>query len=596
MAPFKNIRSIMRARVRACAQVVRRLKSSDHLSRLTTIDKSLNFVRRNMAFSFQSAFFLSALVFILGACAQPGSPDGGPVDKTGPTVVKTTPEVGSVNIREAKLVIEFDEYVKKPAYDKEILISPFLKSRPKVKLNGKKVIIKFTEPLDLGVTYVVTLIDVKDFNNSNKMETPFQLAFSTGATIDSMEIEGKVENALGEGASEITILLFDADSVSAETLPNKRPAYITKTNKSGTFSLGYLRPGPFEIYGIRDGNGSRSYTPPSEAIALAEQPEIAFDTSGKAQVTLFVSTPDAQAPLVNNVQWLTDSSMLIGFTEGLITELVTITMSDTAGADESTIEDWVYLGDEIALSTSRKRENFSLLTFSGLTDSLRNKADTTLSLRPRRARLPESDLLSAPTLDPNGPSYTWVTPFGLPATSDTAVRLRLMDTTLSLVPIQVNIDGLSGTLSSDTALAVSSPYVIEMPGRWWGDEDSVYSFGIKVFDPEGYGMLQGRVQIGDTSGYEGAYIIRLIGPETIVLGDTLFDLKLLTPGSYKSQVIFDSDNNGVWTPGSLIPYRLPERILNGESVDVRANWEFEDYVIKVGVKKAVQPDSTSGGN
>jgi hypothetical protein len=531
------------------------------------------------------------MALILFSCAQPGSPEGGPVDKIGPKVMKTVPEVGSVNVRGNKLVITFDEFIRKPSYDKEVLISPLLKKRPKIGLNGKKLIIRFTEPLDLGVTYVVTLIDVQDYNANNKMEQAFQLAFSTGATIDSMELNGRIQNPSGEGAKELTVLLFDADSVDTESLADKRPAYLTQTDASGNFKLSYLRPGPFKVFAIKDDNGSRSYTPPGEAIALAEDPLIAFDTGRVKEVNLLLSMPDQQPPLVNNVQWLTDSTLLIGFTEGVRADLLKLSYSDTNGQDLKAVEGWVSLTQEIALPTTRPRDSISLLSLVQLSDSLGNMTDTSIVLSPRRARLPESDMLIAPALNRFDKSYEWVLPFVPPPGIDSLVSLR--DTANEKVPFALIKAGLSCTLKPDTALQAGVKYTLELPGQWWGYTDSTLSYSLKAFDPEAYGSLQGRVHLVDTSGYEGPYVIRLIGPETLTLDDTLFDLTLLLPGSYTADIIFDSDSNGVWTPGSLIPYRLPERTMKGESVEVRANWVFEDYLINAGViTSQTEMDST----
>ena len=529
-----------------------------------------------------------AIAAILYSCAQPGSPEGGPVDKTGPKVVETKPEVGSVNVRDNKLVITFDEFIKKPTYDKEILISPYLQKRPKIGLNGKKLIIRFAEPLDLGVTYVVTLIDVQDYNASNKMEQAFQLAFSTGATIDSMELKGKVVNPAGEGAKELTVLLFDADSISTETLPDKRPAYLTQTDASGNFSLGYLRPGPFMVFAIKDENGSRSYTPPNEPIALAANPLIQFDTGRTQSVTLFLSLPDQQAPLVNNLQWLTDSTMLVGFTEGIRADLLQLSMSDSNGNNPTDIVDWISLVDEIAFPSNRPRDSVSLLNLFQLSDSLGNVIDTSILLRPRRARLPEDNLLVAPDLNRFENQYEWVLPFLPPPGMDTLIALR--DTARKKVPFSFKKIGLSCILKPDTLLTPGLTYKLEMPGLWWGLKDSTLSFSLRVFDPEKFGMLQGKVHLVDTSGYSGPYVIRLVGPETLTLSDSTFDFKLMKPGNYEVRILLDADSNGVWTPGSLVPYRLPERTMKGESVEVRANWVFEDYLINAGVVQA-QPDS-----
>jgi hypothetical protein len=540
----------------------------------------------------RSLFIIIATAFLLFACAQPATPEGGPADKTGPKILKTFPEVGSVNVRSTKLVISFDEFIKKPAYDKEILISPFLKKRPKIGLNGKKLIIRFAEPLDLGVTYVVTLIDVQDYNAGNKMEQAFQLAFSTGATIDSMEVKGKIETVSGEGAKELTVLLFDADSVGPESLAGKRPAYLTQTDAGGNFSLAYLRPGPFKIFAIKDGNGSRSYTPPAEAIGLASDPLIVFDTSRVETTQLILSLPDQQAPLVSSLQWLTDSTLRVGFTEGVRADLLELSYADTNNLSSQPIKDWVALEEEIVLYTPRPRDSLRLLGINRLSDSLGNEADTSVLIGPRRARLPSENMLVAPELKKDGPYYEWIMPFLAPEGMDSLISLT--DTSGAKVPFSLENNAFTSKLKPDTALWPGLEYELAIPGTWWGLKDSSLTYTLKGFDPEACGSLQGAVLLMDTSDYNGPYLIQLIGPETLTLTDTLFDLKRLLPGTYKARAILDADSNGVWTPGSLVPYRLPERIMQGKSVEVRANWVFEDYRITIGQTRPQMADTAAG--
>ena len=101
-----------------------------------------------------------------------------------------------------------------PTYGKDLFISPFLPEPPIISLAGKKVKVIFPEQLLDSTTYVLSFTEIKDENASNKMEA-FTLAFSTGPAIDSMEVKGKVEGIdwKGSGIADVTLLLFDADSV-----------------------------------------------------------------------------------------------------------------------------------------------------------------------------------------------------------------------------------------------------------------------------------------------------------------------------------------------------------------------------------------------
>jgi hypothetical protein len=81
--------------------------------------------------------------------------------------------------------------------------------------------------------------------------------------------------------------------------------------------------------------------------------------------------------------------------------------------------------------------------------------------------------------------------------------------------------------------------------------------------------------------------------KSYIFFDRKFALKNILPASYTATVIFDKDGNGVWTPGSLIENRLPEkRVVVKEPILIRANWELTKQIINVslkGSKKKTEP-------
>ena len=56
----------------------------------------------------------------------------------------------------------------------------------------------------------------------------------------------------------------------------------------------------------------------------------------------------------------------------------------------------------------------------------------------------------------------------------------------------------------------------------------------------------------------------------------------LIPGKYQIRLIFDDNNDGEWTTGSLKEKRLPERVIyNRELIDIKSRWEKEvDWIIE----------------
>lgn len=63
-------------------------------------------------------------ILILAACASIGSPDGGAYDETPPKVVKCQPANMSVNNRDKKLTLTFDEFIVLENASEKVVVSP----------------------------------------------------------------------------------------------------------------------------------------------------------------------------------------------------------------------------------------------------------------------------------------------------------------------------------------------------------------------------------------------------------------------------------------------------------------------------------------
>ena len=68
---------------------------------------------------------LVALSLFFG-CATPMAPTGGPTDKTGPTIKKTTPITGTTNYNKREFKFDFSEFVSRTTFESELSIEPNL--------------------------------------------------------------------------------------------------------------------------------------------------------------------------------------------------------------------------------------------------------------------------------------------------------------------------------------------------------------------------------------------------------------------------------------------------------------------------------------
>jgi hypothetical protein len=530
----------------------------------------------------------AAMVLLFSYCAQPGTPTGGPQDKEGPVVQDTFPLARTLNFQGDEVVLKFNEYIKLPTYGTEIFISPFMAEKPQVKMSGKKLKIQFKEALKPSTTYVLSFIDIKDFNANNKMEPPFTLAFSTGAVIDSMGISGQVLSRENKGVEDYTIMLFEADSVQENDFLGKRPAYLTKTDKSGNFTLAYLRNIPYKIYGISDIDRSNTYSLTTEPLALASMSLITFsDSIDLTKLEMKAFLPDEKAPALRSYQWLSDSVMLCEFTRGLRADSLRMHLTDTLGQDSLPISNFTDLDQKILLELPVKREEEAVLHFRQMVDSLGHRADSSLRWIPRKPEQPDFYPLFTPVeIDPDEQAYV----FHLPkiVQEEELELISLRDTGDHAIPVSYKQDQFKLWVKPDTEMVATLFYYLCLDGSLMREADTVFRYKVSPWEPETYGSLSGTISIEN---YDGPFVAFFTGPRNLSITDSVFSFSYLPAGDYKVSVLLDEDGSQSWTTGSLAPYKLPERILQlNTPITIRANWTIEDQLLEFQAIESV-PDS-----
>lgn len=132
---------------------------------------------------------------LIASCASIGNPSGGPRDEDPPRFVRANPAPGSVNVDRKRIDIEFDELVNvKDAFQK-VVVSPTSKSVPRVSSLGKKVTVQFNDSLLPNTTYTIDFANSIEDNNENNKLQGFTYSFSTGPTLDTLQISGMVLSA-----------------------------------------------------------------------------------------------------------------------------------------------------------------------------------------------------------------------------------------------------------------------------------------------------------------------------------------------------------------------------------------------------------------
>lgn len=223
----------------------------------------------------KSSHLLIFLVLSMGmvSCASSGSLGGGPKDTRAPEVIPAQSSVPfALNNRERSFIFTFDEFVEVRDALKQVLVSPPLTYIPAVKARGKQVRFTFNEKeiLRENTTYIIQFGEaIRDFTEGNKVLN-FKHVFSTGPSIDSLKVSGKItDESKGEPVAGISVLLYDdlRDSAIVES----KPFYFTRTDAAGKFLLENIKKDTFRLVAIKDENSNLQYDELSELIAFDDK-------------------------------------------------------------------------------------------------------------------------------------------------------------------------------------------------------------------------------------------------------------------------------------------------------------------------------------
>lgn len=270
-----------------------------------------------MKFSSLHILPFAVIILILYACASTGTPDGGPYDETPPKFVRATPDPNSTGNTRKKIAIEFDEFIKIENAAEKVIISPPQTEMPEVKASGKRVLVEFFDTLRANTTYTIDFGDAIVDNNEGNPMGNFAYAFSTGETIDTMEVAGTVLNAQDlEPIKGIQVGLHKNLNDTAFTkLPFDR---ISRTDSRGRFSIKGVAPGKYRIYALKDGNQNYLFDSKTEIIAYSDsliipsmEPATRQDTTWNAIDTLKIDT----VKTVHYTHFMPDDIILRAFKE-----------------------------------------------------------------------------------------------------------------------------------------------------------------------------------------------------------------------------------------------------------------------------------------
>lgn len=255
------------------------------------------------------------LVIIGYSCASMGTPDGGPYDEMPPKFVGSNPGMRAVNVKNQKIELEFDEFIKLEKAAEKVVVSPPQLEQPEIKVVGKKVALELFDTLKDATTYTIDFSDAIVDNNEGNPMGHFTYSFSTGGTIDTMEVSGTVLNAADlEPIKGIQVGLHKNLNDSAlTTLPFDR---VSRTDSRGHFIIRGVAPGKYRIYALMDGNQNYLYDSKTETVAFSNSIIIPSMMPATRQDTIWKDTLTVDTiKTVNYTRFMPDDIILRAFKE-----------------------------------------------------------------------------------------------------------------------------------------------------------------------------------------------------------------------------------------------------------------------------------------
>lgn len=527
---------------------------------------------------------LSLLVALTG-CAKQGFPSGGPKDSAPPKALGSTPPNETRHFDRQQFYIEFDEYVVLKDADNNVLVSPPLKQKAEYTTKGKGVQVKIKDTLQENTTYLFQFKGaIADYTEGNVLQS-YEYVFSTGETMDTMMVAGRLENARdGKPWKEsLTVAAYSVENGEengeGDTVAlYKQPDFVTRSDDSGFFAFHYIPAGSYRMVAFADGDRNLRVGD-NEAVAYDSRAFAAADSIDSTAIpTLYVSAPDRRQQRVLKADFVK---------RGHITIVTLLPMQ----APQLT-------GEETEWRLNAKRDTMTVWCLNEQCDStvivLNDSAlslNDTLKLRLRRPRrsmpgtMPHSNALAVtPMCEGNRAYYddlriAFANPVSKVADNATAEVMLLKDSSVRNYPVVLDSSGIMARI--DASLTAGEKYRMRLHDSLFTDiyGHSYDSLNIEL-TPKDYGIL--TLHVTNSTGYNLVVEVldkrdTVVQRQTVVGGRGTLRFSHLPAAEYRLRAVLDYDDDGRWTPVDYRRQRQPEEcVMFDKTLQLREKWEMEE--------------------
>ena len=519
---------------------------------------------------------LGGLLLSTVQCAKRASPTGGPRDSIPPLLINASPKLNTVFFDKDEINLTFNEYVTLKDISKQLIISPPLNSSQykiyPVTGAAKKVTVKLLDTLLDNTTYTFNFGEgIIDFNESNPISY-LTYTLSTGATIDSLYIKGRITDAFERETDRfISLQLYPVDSTFTDSvIYTKKPLYVTSTLDTTIYRFQNLRAGKYALVALKDQAGNYYFDQNADKIGFVDtlielpQDSIIDLRLFKERTNFFWDKP----------YFINDHHIALAYYGDRKEELFKM-VSEVPDSFE-------YL-----VTQSRKTDTLNYWFKGAELDSLQFelKIKDSLQIRTVYFKNPVADSLVINKFTQG--SLRLKSKFeiesNLPITQINSEQLVVTNVDTLQIPAKLEIQENYDRIFVDFEILPNDRYEIKLlPNAlvdFWGNTNDTLVYKTSTKKIEDYGNIYLRVQHQSSV----PFIIELLNNDKVVrrytkpVDGNAYTFELLDAGKYRVRLIEDANENEQWDTGNYLQKIQPEKVIYfWKEIDLRANWDMNE--------------------